>query len=228
MPYHLTENSLANPMLLSPSLGRDSLLHRLKAFDWFSNDLCLSACYFPDPVREWTIRTGLCIFTANSLSRFPRLCIWTTATSSQLDSLPLVSAVPCATDAMLHIQDHTACQWWCWNSNLNLSYLRNKSTRKEKGLKLIFTTVFPMWTTTLSPFSCCFLTIINPRPVISSALSCRALQPELSSLSTMSWFTTSHDMDLIFLGLTLLLGKNPYFPNHPAPYPMQSLVSRFD
>lgn len=117
----------------------------------------------PDPVRERTIRTGLCIFTANSLSRFPRLCIWTTATSSQLDSLPLVSAVPCATDAMLHIQDHTACQWWCWNSNLNLSYLRNKSTRKEKGLKLIFTTVFPMWTTTLSPFSCCFLTIINPR-----------------------------------------------------------------
>ena len=75
----------------------------------------------------------------------------------------LVSAVPWVTDAMLHVQDHTACQWWCWNLNLNLGYLRNKSTRKEKGLKLIFTTVYPMWTTTLSPFSCCFLTIINPR-----------------------------------------------------------------
>lgn len=65
-------------------------------------------------------------------------------------------------------------------------------------------------------------------PVISSTLSCRALQPELSSLSRMSQFTTSHDMDLIFPGLKLLLGKNPYFPNHPAPYPIQSLVSRFD
>lgn len=65
-------------------------------------------------------------------------------------------------------------------------------------------------------------------PVISSTLSCRALQPELSSLSRMSQFTTSHDMDLIFPGLKLLLGKNPYFPNHPAPYPIQSLVSRSD
>ena len=65
-------------------------------------------------------------------------------------------------------------------------------------------------------------------PVISSALSCRALQPELSSLGRMSQFTTSHDTDLIFSGLTLLLGKNPYFPNHPAPHSIQSLVRRFD
>lgn len=65
-------------------------------------------------------------------------------------------------------------------------------------------------------------------PVISSALSCRAPQPELSSLGRMSQVTRSHDMDPIFPGLTFLLGKNPYFPNHPTPYPIQLLVNRFD
>lgn len=163
-------------------------------------------------------------------------------------------AVPCATDAVLHVQDHIACQWWCWNLNLNLGYLRNKSTRKEKGLKLIFTTIYPMWTATLSLlllFSdyyqpqanwwTAFAVMMYPVtslhlcpgclrlwPVISSVLSCSAPQPELSSLGRMSQVTTSHDTDSILPGLTLLLGKNPYFPNHPTPNPIQSLVNRLD
>ena len=152
---------------------------------------------------------------------------------------------PLCTDAMLHIQDHTACQWWCWNSNLNLSYLRNKSTRKEKGLKLIFTTVFPMWTTTLSPFSCCFLTIINPRQTdqwhslewhtlsflytsawLFAPLACHLLCPVLQSTATRTELSEHNVMvhhipwyGSDFSWSYIAARQESIFPKPPSPIP---------